>query len=344
MELDEQRSRIRNGLIRNGVYRLNAPRSEVVKSVFDANSNSPSLHEKEVKVKFNDELGEDVGGLRRELVNLFWNEFKQTMDGSMEKVPQVFPNNLSEYYSLGRFLFHAYVMTGFFPICLSKVCATALVCGKEFVTDSELVSSFYEFIDPFEANALRQCMRNEDERLLQEVIIPLFSRFCVFSIPSPNILPQMVLDAARYCFLAKPYYALSEMQRGKMDSHPELWRHCKNPCLVRAMYEILCPTVSCVWSLIEEPPMAMTVQETSLDYLRRFILSLSSALLGKFLSFVTGFSVCADKKISIKFNSLEGFKRRPTSKTCFMILHLSTSYESYAAFSACVKQQPIMVL
>ena len=78
--------------------------------------------------------------------------------------------------------------------------------------------------------------------------------------------------------------------------------------------------------------MATSMQERSFDYLRRLIHSLSPDLLEKFLCFVTGISVCAEEKIKITFNSMEGFRRRPTSNTCSMILHFPTSYESYAAF------------
>ena len=90
----------------------------------------------------------------------------------------------------------------------------AIICGKKAILKEDLESSFYGYIDKFEAEALRKCMSNQDEKLSKEVIIPLFSRCCIFSIPSSSTLPEMVKKAAYYCFLAKPYYALSEIRRG----------------------------------------------------------------------------------------------------------------------------------
>ena len=70
------------------------------------------------------------------------------------------------------------------------------------------------------------------------------------------------------------------------------------------------------------------------DYFRQFIHSLSSEKLARFLCFVTGFSVCSSKKITIQFNSLEGFQRRLTANTGGMVLHLPVSYESYSTFTS----------
>lgn len=254
------------------------------------------------------------------------------MDGNFQKVPQVFPSNLPHYH-LGRFLSHAYVMTGYFPMCLSFVCAKVLLCSKEAVTDDDLTSSFNKFIDSFESEALGLCMSKQNDNLFKSVIIPMFSRFQVFSNPVPSKLPELVLTTARYCFIAKPYFALSEIRRGMLDSHPGLWSRCTNPCLVEAMYEVLTPTIPRVWNLIQEPNFFSVNQEVAFDYLRRFVHSLSSDLLVKFLCFVTGFSVCASEKMRIQFNSMEGFSRRPTSNTCSMVLHLPTSFQSYQTFS-----------
>ena len=49
-----------------------------------------SLHSLEMKVKFVSELGHDGGGLWRELVGCFWDEFAcKHMEGSVEKSPIV---------------------------------------------------------------------------------------------------------------------------------------------------------------------------------------------------------------------------------------------------------------
>ena len=89
------------------------------------------------------------------------------------------------------------------------------------------------------------------------------------------------------------------------------------------------PTTSHVWEMINEPGIFNKNEDRMFDYLRRFIHSLSPEELASFLCFVMGFSVCSSKKITIQFNSVEGFQRRPTASTCGMVLHLPVSYQSY---------------
>lgn len=76
-------------------------------------------------------------------MNSFWKEFEQSMDGNIEKVPQVNSATMQDFYQIGRFLSHGFVMTGFFPLQLSMVCAKVILCGQESITEGDLVSSFY---------------------------------------------------------------------------------------------------------------------------------------------------------------------------------------------------------
>ena len=94
--MDGEHSKIRADLIKNGVYRMNIDCSSVVSMTINAYSSNPNLHEKELKVNFKHERGIDVGGLRGEVVNCFWDDFETTfMDGNTEKVPQVSASNKS---------------------------------------------------------------------------------------------------------------------------------------------------------------------------------------------------------------------------------------------------------
>ena len=330
--MDNERAAIRSGLIEKGVFRVTVDRLKVVPTVVSAYTLNPRIHEMEMKVKFGTERGMDIGGLRRELVNRFWDEFETTMVGNQEKVPQVLPTNQCDYYHIGRFLSHAYVMTGFFPVNhLSSICAKVILCGYDSISQSELVAAFYRYVDRFEAEALQASTADGRGDLMKSVVTPMLSRFQVFSLPSEDNLSDLIAKAARYAFVAKPYYALSEVRRGMLDAHPELWTRC-SPSIVEALYDMLTPTVTRVWAMVEEPALSTPSEDMTFDYLRRFIHSLSAECLVKFLCFVTGFSVCTSKSIAVQFNAQEGLLRRPTSNTCAMILHLPVTYESYASF------------
>lgn len=53
-----------------------------------------------------------------------------------------------------------------------------------------------------------------------------------------------------------------------------------------------------------------------------------------FLRFVTGSSVCLDKKITMSFNNLSGLGHCPIAHTCDCFLDLPVSYLSYLDFTA----------
>jgi hypothetical protein len=56
------------------------------------------------------------------------------------------------------------------------------------------------------------------------------------------------------------------------------------------------------------------------------------AQLSHLLRFVTGASACIVPKISVEFNGLEGFARRPIAHTCDSILELPILYVNYDDF------------
>ena len=51
-----------------------------------------------------------------------------------------------------------------------------------------------------------------------------------------------------------------------------------------------------------------------------------------FVRFITGSSVIMVTSITISFNSLDGFARRPISHTCSAMLEISSTYKSFPEF------------
>ena len=179
--MDEERRKIWADLIKNVVYRMNIDRSSVVSMTINAYSSNTNLHEKELKVTFKHERGIDVDGLRCEVVNCFWDNFETTfMNGNTEKVPQVLPTSLSNFYHIGRFISHAYVLTGYFPVNLSIVFSKIMVCSEEtYIYDDQLLSSTLHFVDNFEEAALYRFFSSQilPNDLIKSVIIPMLKGF-----------------------------------------------------------------------------------------------------------------------------------------------------------------------
>ena len=123
-----------------GIFRMQVDRScSIVDQVLSTYPQNTSLHNLEMKVTFTGEQGHDGGGLRRELVGCFWEELAiKHMEGSKEKVPIIGPFQRINYYHVGRFLSHTYILTGFFTICLSRAFSKALMCGVASVSEDDL--------------------------------------------------------------------------------------------------------------------------------------------------------------------------------------------------------------
>lgn len=67
------------------------------------------------------EPGVDLGSLTRELVNCFWDEMENAIEGRHHKVPKVIPCSTQNFFQIGRFISHSYLLTGFIPLILSSV-------------------------------------------------------------------------------------------------------------------------------------------------------------------------------------------------------------------------------
>ena len=70
-------------------------------------------------------------------------------------------------------------------------------------------------------------------------------------------------------------------------------------------------------------------QKQSLDHLKPYVRTLEGKAIERFLHFITGSDVIACEHITVEFNTLDGFDRRPTVHTCGPVLELPTAYDSY---------------
>ena len=332
--MEELRQVTRRGFV-DGPLRCQINRPKILTEVFQLYRENPDITTKEVRVRFHHEQGLDGGGLVRELFSLFWEEVEsKMMEGNTEKVPIVTPDNLQWFFQLGRILSHGYVMTGHFPLSLAQACTTGMI-SSEAVSDDVLLQSFYNFIDDFESQAIQHCLTGDEgsTSVLENVVIPMLSRFDLHTCPTLANLRVVTLQVARYTFISKPYYALLEMKRGMEAAHPQIWLHC-SPQLIPKLYSIFTPTPDRVWDMVVEPSFQTAAEQRVFDFLRRFVFSLSCENLRKLLRFLSGSSVCGTQLIQVAFNASHSeFTRQPTSTTCGNVLHIPTSYESFAIFA-----------
>ena len=132
-------------------------------------------------------------------------------------------------------------------------------------------------------------------------------------------------------FITKP--AIVELAKGIPVQHHAFW----GPKTAQELYQIfraLCLNQEKVIESIEEPLMSSPSEQRVFGYLTQFVSCLKIDELQKFLRFCTGSSVCIGKPITICFNNISGFGRRPIAHTCDCLLELSRSYSTYQDFSA----------
>ena len=161
-------------------------RTTIVKDLLQIYQQYPELCFQEIRVVFRGESGVDMGGLTRELFSVFWTAIY--LAGNVEKVPVLTPKVLSDFLYLGRsYLMVLYLVGGYFPLCFSRVCAAILISGSHSVSDDILLSSFFNFVDHIESNALTSCLSGSfSPHEMNEVIIPMLSRFNTSIIPSES--------------------------------------------------------------------------------------------------------------------------------------------------------------
>ena len=160
----------------------------------------------------------------------------------------------------------------------------------------------------------------------------MLSRFNCSIIPTPSNFKRLLAQTAHFTMVCQPYYALSKMKRGMLESHPQMWQKCHHS-IATNLHATLVPTPQRVWSMISEPVFHNGNQARTFDFFRRFVTLLSPENLTKLLQFITCSPQCGLKEITIQFCVPTSFTRRPTATTCGMVLQLPTTHESFSTLS-----------
>ena len=144
-------------------------------------------------------------------------------------------------------------------------------------------------------------------------------------IPNHLNLPKLIEDVE---FCVKPAAALALIHTGIPLNHQLFWQK-KNASDIHDLFYAMTVTPSKVLSLVECP---IANESRVYGFLTTMIGNMKITELSHFLRFVTGASACIVPRISVVFNGLEGFARRPIAHTCDSVLELSTSYINYDDF------------
>ncbi len=333
-ELQQMRSSLRQNLTLNGMHLVEVGRLTVFDELLEVYRENSGIIKKELRVRFRGESGVDGGGLSRELFPAFWQSAEQRVfEGHVEKIPLVTPETADLFLLMGTILSHGYVLTGYFPLYFAKTLTSELMCENNDLVHDLLYQSFLGYIDATESEAVTKYLANSQENLLQEVIIPMLSRFNCCTNPSPLNFKEVIIKTARCALICLPFFAIAEMKRGMLRSFPQLWGKCHASVVTNFLNDLL-PTTQKVWAMVCEPEFATKSEARVFDFFRRFVLSLNPEYLAKLLRFITGNPQCSGQNIEVNFCFSESeFSRRPTASTCGMVIHIPINYNSFATFS-----------
>ena len=315
-------------------------RHEVFEDVIELYRSQKPLEEHPLDIKFSGEKAYDAGGVTRDMFSAFWEAaYEKVFDGSTLLSPVMHPQvDFTIFPLLGSILSHGYLLTGFLPLRIAFPVLASLLLGPCTTTSSEvLIEAFIDSVSANDNRILRSalCAKEFNDKTTSE-LLTIISRYGCREIPRPSNLKQLLLQLAKYDFNTKPYAAIISMNHGIPSLHHSFWASLS----VGDLWQLciaLGATPSKVIELIDEPECLTSNQSRIYGYLIQMIGSMMQDDLRTLLRFITGSSVCLSKKISISFNSLSGFARRPIAHTCDCNLELSVSYVTYLEFVAELK-------
>ena len=136
-------------------------REEIIDDMFKLYSNPATTRCDALDVQFVDEKAIDDGGVTREFYAAFWEEmYKKFFDGANLMVPAVHPGaQFNCFSSRGAIIMHGNLMTGALPVKIAlPVLIKSLLSVSVDLPSDVLVHSFIDYLNPFEAAILRECL------------------------------------------------------------------------------------------------------------------------------------------------------------------------------------------
>lgn len=297
-----------------------------------------------LNVTFVNEPAMDLDGVKREAFTLFWEKVMSLyFEGTTTYVPRISPAiDESIYTRLGRVLSHGYVMVGVFPALISKPFFTALVAGKENVTDDDFLEGFFDYISCYDnirlQTILEECSSQQSlSASSTDFLFEFLSEFNVSKIPSVDNLRTILVSVARTELWNKTLMAANSLKEGLLEGGARnVWLSATKELVVH-LYKSLQITTDKVLSLIaiDEPSAITKAQDIVFTYLKKYVRTLDERELSCFLRYVTGSSAIVVPSIKVIFHSHVGNLPHVTVHACSAVVDLpSGGYDSFTDFKS----------
>ena len=289
----------------------------------------------------NGEKGVDSGGIFRDTISNFWQEFYVSCClGERGRVPFLRHNfQADEWKAVGRIIVRGYLDLGYFPVMLSQAFVLCAMLGEKAVPDDTILESFKLYLAPIDeqlvCRALVSDFKESQEDNLDddegkqgdedEDLIDLLDRFGCRKVPTKHNIHGLIMEIAHKEIIQRAQY-VADCWEGIFKSELRMLASVDK---LANLYDSLKPTTKKVLTMLNAVPDT-NAQRSALEYRKRFLRGLDITQLKSFVMFVTGADVLCVPTIHVDFTKLEGFERRPIAHTCGSVLQLPCSYNSYA--------------
>ena len=278
-----------------------------------------------VDARGKDERGVDGGGVYRDAISCFWQEFNDSSTlGERERVPTLRHDfQSSEWSAVGRILTKGYLDLGYFPFMLSQAFIVSVLFGENAVPEETLLKSFLNYIAKDEEAVVAEALKGN---LDVNELIDVLDRFGCRKVPTQENAKDLILEVAHKEIVQKPQYVADAWREALMmlkskDGMATIQGLCN-------MYQRIEPTNRKVLSMIRADPQNNS-ERAAVDFLNRFVRGMDQAQLKSFLRFVTGADALCVPFISVHFTTLDGLARRPVAHTCGSVLELPSTYNTF---------------
>lgn len=269
------------------------------------------------------ERGHDEGGVVRDCLAEFWNEFyDECTMGSSFKVPFLRHDFGQQHWaSVGRIIVFGWQKEKYLPVKIAPVILEQATFG---CVKSSIIENFLKYV-PESEQAVFQAWQSDFNSVDKEELIEVLDMHSCRKTPTENNAEEILQELAHKKLIQEPAYVIEQWA----NIFASAAIHIED---LSSVYGNLEPTVRKVAKSLSFPDNMNTQQKEIQRYLTMYLRECSKEGLCRFLRFCTGSDLFVEKIITINFTQIEGFQRRPVSHTCGCVLELSVCYDSYPDF------------
>ena len=221
---------------------------------------------------------------------------------------------------IGFIIANAFIHYEVFPVKLCRASLKNILFGT--VNSSDLLSSFGNYLPNKETSIVQQFRQGSNADV--QAIIDILRENKIFVYPTIENIDRLLLQAAEITVLRVTYFSFQILVQGMGD----LWKEI-NEEIIDFIYNSATPDSSRIIAaldVLEQQPC----DQKLCTWLNRYIRARTQEEIMLFMRYVSGSTTLVPgERIKVIFINQPLDYLRPTSQTCFKILHIPRGYQSF---------------